>query len=111
MKYQALIALWRIQQNLEMLSAAEFYLARLGLRSLILMIIANFSKCQCHSLHSGKCHMLFCCLLILSKSAFRKNSFMNTIRVSNSLDPNQARHCVGPDLGLNCSQRLSADDT
>ena len=30
---------------------------------------------------------------------------------SNSLDPDQARHYVGPDLGPNCLQRLSADDT
>ena len=29
---------------------------------------------------------------------------------SNSLDPDQARHFVGPDLGPNCLQRLSADD-
>ena len=36
---------------------------------------------------------------------------MNTIRVSNSLDPDQARRSVGPDLGTNCLQRLSADDT
>ena len=35
---------------------------------------------------------------------------MNTIRLSNSLDPDQAGHFVGPDLGLNCLQRLSADD-
>ena len=28
----------------------------------------------------------------------------NTIRVSNSLDPDQARHYVGPDLGPNCLQ-------
>ena len=31
--------------------------------------------------------------------------------MSNSLDPDQARHFVGRDLGLNCLQRLSADDT
>ena len=37
-----------------------------------------------------------------SKSSFLKNSFRNTIRVSNSLDPDQARHTVGPDLGPNC---------
>ena len=55
--------------------------------------------------------MLFCCLLIFSESAFLKNSFKNTIRVSNSLDLDQARHFVGPDLGPNCLQRLSADDT
>ena len=35
---------------------------------------------------------------------------MNTIRVSNSLDLDQARHFVGPDLGANCLQRLSAED-
>ena len=46
-----------------------------------------------------------------SKSTFSKNSFRNTIRVSNSLDPDQAQHFVGPDLGPNCLQRLSADDT
>ena len=39
-----------------------------------------------------------------------KKSFRNTIRVSNSLDPDQARRFVGPDMGLNCWQRLSADD-
>ena len=31
--------------------------------------------------------------------------------VSNSLDPDPARHYVGPDLGPNCLQRLSADIT
>ena len=46
------------------------------------------------------------CLLKLS---FSKTSFRNTIRVSNSLDPDQARQKVGPDLGPNCLQR-SADD-
>ena len=35
--------------------------------------------------------------------------FFNTIRVSKRLDPDQARHFVGPDLGPNCLQRLSAD--
>ena len=36
--------------------------------------------------------------------------FFNTILVSNSLDPDQAQHFVGPDLGPNCLQRLSADN-
>ena len=31
--------------------------------------------------------------------------------MSNSLDPDQDRHFVGPDLGPNCLHRLSADDT
>ena len=43
----------------------------------------------------------------VSNSIFSKNSFWNTIRVSNSLDPDQARHFVGPDLGPYCLQRLS----
>ena len=46
-----------------------------------------------------------------SKSTFSKNSIRNTIRTSNSLDPSQARHIVGPDLGSNCLQRLSAVNT
>ena len=32
------------------------------------------------------------------------------IRVLHSLDPDQARHIVEPDLGPNCLQKLSADD-
>ena len=32
----------------------------------------------------------------------------NIIRVSYSLDPDQAQHFVGPDLGPNCLQWLSA---
>ena len=44
------------------------------------------------------------------KLTFTKKSFRNTIRVSNNLDPDQARHFTGPDLGPNCLQRLSADD-
>ena len=31
--------------------------------------------------------------------------------MSNSLDPDQARRFVGPDLGPNCLPKLSADDT
>ena len=40
-----------------------------------------------------------------------KNSYRNTIRVSNSLDPDQARQNFGPDLGPNCLHMLSVDDT
>ena len=51
-------------------------------------------------------------LLLLSadfflKLTFSKNSFRNTIRVSNGLDPDQDRRS---DLGPNCLQRLKADD-
>ena len=45
-----------------------------------------------------------------SKSTFTKKSFTNSIRVSNSLDPDQAQHFVEPDLGPNCLLRLSAED-
>ena len=41
---------------------------------------------------------------------FLTNSFWNIIKVSNSLDPDQAQPFVGPDLGPNCLQRLSEDD-
>ena len=49
------------------------------------------------------CHFFF-------KFKFSKKSYRNRIRVSNSLDPDQARHYVGPDLDPKCLQRLSADD-
>ena len=48
--------------------------------------------------------------IFFSKLTFLKNSFWNTIRVKNCLDADQARHFVGPDLGSNCLQWLSADD-
>ena len=41
---------------------------------------------------------------------FSNKSNKNTITVSSSLDPDQARHLVGPDLGSNCLLRLSVDD-
>ena len=34
----------------------------------------------------------------------------NPIKVSNGLDPYQDQHCVSPDLGPNCKQKLSAED-
>ena len=39
---------------------------------------------------------------------FSKNYFGNTIRVKDGLDPDQDQRSVGPDLGPNCLQRLSA---
>ena len=43
----------------------------------------------------------FCRLLpfFSSKLIFSKNSFRNTIKVSNIMDSNQERHFVSPDLG------------
>ena len=54
----------------------------------------------------------FCRLLIFFQNKlFSKNSFNKIIRVPNSLEPDQARHYVGPDLCPNCLQRSSADKT
>ena len=44
------------------------------------------------------------------KINFLKIYFRNTTRVSNSLDPDQARIFVLTDLGPNCLEMLSADD-
>ena len=58
----------------------------------------------------------FCTIFLSSedffffKLTFSKESIRNTFRVSNSLDPDQALCFVGPDLGPNCLQRLSAED-
>ena len=54
-------------------------------------------------------------LLLLSAGFFQNIFFLNLkipswIRVSNGLDPDQDQRFVGPDLGPNCLQRLSADD-
>ena len=54
--------------------------------------------------------MLFCHLDFFLNQPFRF-FFRNTISMSNILDPDQARQLVGPDLGPNCLQGLSADDT
>ena len=51
---------------------------------------------------------VFLSLIFLKNYTFLKNSFRNTIIVSNNLVPDQAQHFVGPDLGLNCLQKLSA---
>ena len=51
------------------------------------------------------CMFFFCPLQNFSKI----NLFRKFLRVSNSLDPGQARHFVGHDLGPNCLQKLSAD--
>ena len=42
---------------------------------------------------------------------FFKFLFRNTLRVSNSLDPDQAQRTSRPDLGPSFLQRLSAEDT
>ena len=46
----------------------------------------------------------------VAKSAYSISYFRNTIRVANSLYPDQARRSVGPYLDPNRPQKLSADD-
>ena len=55
----------------------------------------------------GNCHLP----MFPSSLSFPKISFRNTIRMSNSLDRDQARLYVGPDLGLNYLKRLTAVNT
>ena len=50
------------------------------------------------------------CQRFFSRLTFKK-SFRNTFGVTNNLDPDQARHFVGPDLDPNCLQRLSSEDS
>ena len=47
---------------------------------------------------------------VLSSADFFQHWLLKKISVSNSLDPDQARNYVGPDLGPNCLQRLQPDD-
>ena len=45
---------------------------------------------------------------VVSDFLFALITALGTLIVSNSLDPDQDRHFVGPDLGPNCLQRLSS---
>ena len=53
---------------------------------------------------------VLCRLLFFFYYSF-KNIHRNTIGVSSSLDPDQVRQYIGPDLGPNCLQKTSADDS
>ena len=53
--------------------------------------------------------VVFFVLFFFFKINFFKHSSRNTTRVPNTLNPDQDRRYVGPDLGPNCLQRLSAD--
>ena len=63
------------------------------------------------SLNSVHRHTVYFFMLLMSpadffsKSCFLKNSFKIT------MDPDQAQHFVGSELGSSCLQRLSADET
>ena len=69
----------------------------------------NKSRCGLNSLLITS-HDYLSSAYFFSKLTFSKNSFRYTIKASKSLNPDQNRHYVGPDLGPNCLQRLSADN-
>ena len=70
----------------------------------------------CDHSHTGTCfvgylHAVLSSADFFQNKLFLKNSFRDAIRVSNSLDPDQAQRFVGSDLDPNCLQRFSADYT
>ena len=59
---------------------------------------------------NSACWVIFHDLYLSSSDFFSKSAFSKNYSVPNSLDPDQTQQFVGPDLGPNCLQRLSADD-
>ena len=56
------------------------------------------------ALHAGIFFLIFCHQLTFFKIKFFEKLIVNT-SASNSLDPDQTRHFVRPDLGPNCLQK------
>ena len=73
---------------------------------MLLLIFRQLTLCML-----GNFVCFFCSLLIFFKISFFEKNLSGIASVSNSLDPDQARVIVKPDLGQICSQRLSAADT
>ena len=79
----------------------------------------HMHECK-HKVHMGRGQLIFACWVIfhvfLSSADFFQNELFQKFfqehyqRLSNGLDPDQDQHFVGPDLGPNCLQRLSAAD-
>ena len=65
----------------------------------------------CNSLQAGQFCMHFSVCYFFTITFSKDYVFSNTFRVSNDLDPYQARLFFGPDLGPKCLQRLPADVT
>ena len=78
------------------------------------LVNSDFNSLKLYHKSKSACWIIFHALGVVcwlfSKLFFSETSLRNTIRVSNSLDPDQGRLSVGPDLGPNCLQRLSAYD-
>ena len=69
-----------------------------------------FDKLHC-ILTFSRSSSLTCCMLNNFACLIIFKYFCNTTRVLISLDQDQARRFVGPDLGPNSLQRLSTDGT
>ena len=81
------------------------------LYSMIIIIMGHFRwylhlELSIKSLYTNN----FTCFIICIFSLMNLTFFRNTIRVSNSLNPNQDRHFVCLDLGPRCLLRLSGND-
>ena len=73
------------------------------------MIVIHVYMFQKVRFHIGELYIfiVICGFFLRKKDFSSETSFINTIRMSNRLDPHQDRRFVGPDLGSNCLQRLS----
>ena len=100
-------------ENYVIIDSNHFLLPNLIELSAGCIILSNDGYIKYFIILTLACWVIFhasCRLLKFSKLTFSKNSFRNTIRVSNGLESDQDSHSVGPDLGPNCLQFLSADD-
>ena len=88
---------------------ASFHTIFLSVHTVFSSVHTVFSSVHtvCSSVSVKIFRVIFLGFFVLT---FFENSFRNNIRVSNSLDPDQARRFVGPDLGPIFLPRLSAED-
>ena len=63
------------------------------------------ARTQINSLHTGKLSDFFLSFLFFFFKLFFFNYFRNSIILSNSLNPDEAQHFVGPNQGTNCLQQ------
>ena len=87
------------------------FISELGSNYLLNKSVHDENHCK-QGKHVGKIvHAFLLSADFFHNHLFQKKSFRNTIRVADSLDPDQVSHSVGLDLGSACLQRLSAVTT
>ena len=72
---------------------------------LIFQVSSNSLQLSTELCMLGIFHAFLSSAYFFSNSTVSENIFRNTIRVSNSLDPDEAEHFVGPDLVPNYLQK------